>query len=363
MISRGMITASWPGSSRRSDRNPPKEVYLNRKGPAIALAAAVVLAGLPAAGGAFRRTLPPDVKDITIVVTDSGLGGLSIMAEAAVRLKESGAYRKVRLIFFNALFTNDGGYNSLPSRAEKIRVFGNVLKAIEKRYAPDLILVACNTLSVLLSDTPAAATARAPIRGIVEPGAALLAAAWKKNTAAWVLLFGTETTIAEGAHRARLMELGVPQEKIVVQSCPELASYIESSPDGENTALLISSYVDEALARLPVPPPPVVAGLVCTHYGYAADLWPAAFAEKRIDVRGIINPNGSLAEAVVPPGSKKLFDRTNIEARVVSMVEIAESKRAALSSRLALRSAEVAAAFRAYERVPELFEGPAGPKK
>ena len=47
----------------------------------------------------------------------------------------------------------------------KIRVFGNVLRAIEKRYSPDLILVACNTLSVLLPDTPAARSARRRGRG------------------------------------------------------------------------------------------------------------------------------------------------------------------------------------------------------
>lgn len=301
--------------------------------------------------------------ETTIVVTDSGLGGLSVMAEAAARLKESGAYRRVRLIFVNALFTEDGGYNSLPTRAEKIRVFGNVLRSIESRYSPDLILVACNTLSVLLPDTPAAREARAPIRGIVEPGAGLLAEAWKKNPAAAVLLFGTETTIAEGAHRARLVELGVPGDRIVAQACPELASYIEDAPDGENTALLISSYVDEALARSPTPPPPVVAGLVCTHYGYAESLWKSAFADKKIDVRGLVDPNGSLARAVLPPGATKRFDRTAVEARVVSMVGIAENKRTALGARLALRSPEVAAALRACERVPGLFEGPSRPGK
>ena len=334
---------------------------VSKRRPVLLLILTVFLAISAAAGG--DRRLPPDAGEITIVVTDSGLGGLSIMAEAAARLKESGTYRRARLIFFNALFSNDGGYNSLPSRAEKIRVFGNVLRSIEKRYSPDLILVACNTLSVLLPDTPSARSARAPIRGIVEPGATLLAAAWKRSPSASVLLFGTETTIAEGAHRARLVALGVPGDKIVAQACPELASYIEDAPAGENTALLISSYVDEALARLPAPPPPVLAGLVCTHYGYAATLWTAAFAEKKIDVRGILDPNGSLAEAVVPAGAARRFDQTVIEARVVSMVEIAEHKRAALGDRLALRSPEVAAAFRAIERVPDLFEGPAGAKK
>ncbi len=300
---------------------------------------------------------------VTIVVTDSGLGGLSIMAEAAARLKESGIYRRVRLVFFNALFANDSGYNSLPERADKIRIFGNVLKSIENRYSPDLVLLACNTLSVLLPDTPAARTARSPIRGIVEPGAELLAEAWKKDPAAAVLLFGTETTIAEGAHRARLMALGVPADKIIAQPCPELASYIENATDGENTALLISSYVDEALAQLPIPAPPVLAGLVCTHYGYAAGLWAAAFAERKIDVRGILDPNTRLAEAVLSPGAVKRFDRTDIEARVVSKVEIAERKRAALGDWLDRRSPEVAAALRSYTLQPDLFDWALAPKK
>ncbi len=301
--------------------------------------------------------------ETTIVVTDSGLGGLSVMAEAAARLKDSGAYRRVRLIFVNALFTEDGGYNSLPARAEKVRVFGSVLKSIENRFSPDLILVACNTLSVLLPDTPEARAARAPIRGIVEPGALLLAEAWKKNPAASILLFGTETTIAEGAHEARLRALGVPAGRIVAQACPELASYIESDPAGEDTGLLIDSYLDEALARLGTPAPPVVAGLVCTHYGYAADLWRSALAARRIDCRALVDPNARLAEAALPPGAARRFPATVIEARVVSMIRIPEEKRNGLAAGLALRSPETAAALRTAERIPGLFQGPDKPAR
>jgi glutamate racemase len=331
------------------------------KTKAVFLAAAcTVLCGL-LEGVPVRSSAERDV--VTIVITDSGLGGLSIMAEAAARLKESGVYRLARLVFFNALFANDSGYNSLPARSEKIRIFGNVLRAIDGRYSPDLVLVACNTLSVLLPDTPAAKAARSPIKGIVEPGVELMAEAWKKCPAAAVILFGTETAISEGAHRAGLLARGVPADKIIAQPCPELASYIENGPAAEESGLLIASYVDEALAQLEIPAPPILAGLVCTHYGYAGDFWAAAFAERKIDVRGILDPNSRLAESVIPAGSKKRFDRTDIEARVVSMVEIAEGKRAALGGRLARRSPEVAAAFRAYERVPLLFEWIPAPNK
>ncbi len=333
---------------------------MKRTKAAIPAAVLAILCGWTG-GGLFRSSSQKD--DVTIVVTDSGLGGLSVMAEAAGALKESGVHKRVRLVFFNALFADDSGYNSLPARADKILILGNVLRAIEKRYDPDLVLVACNTLSVLLSDTPAARTARFPILGIVEPGAELLAEAWRTCPAAAVILFGTKTTIAEGAHRARLMALGVPGDQIIDQPCPELASYIENGPAADETALLMAFYVGEALARLPSPAPPVIAGLVCTHYGYSRDLWATAFAERKLDVRGILDPNPRLAEAVGTSGAVKRFDRTEIEAHVVSMVEITENKRAALGEWLARRSPEVAAAFRAYERVPDLFDGRPGRKR
>jgi hypothetical protein len=41
-------------------------------------------------------------EDITIVVTDSGLGGLSVAADVTERLKDSGIFRSARIIFFNS---------------------------------------------------------------------------------------------------------------------------------------------------------------------------------------------------------------------------------------------------------------------
>jgi len=42
--------------------------------------------------------------DVAIVVTDSGLGGLSVAADLAARLPESGVFRNARIVFYNALF-------------------------------------------------------------------------------------------------------------------------------------------------------------------------------------------------------------------------------------------------------------------
>ncbi len=111
--------------------------------------------------------------------------------------------------------------------------------------------------------------------------------------------------------------------------------------------------MDEATAGLPQPPPPLLAGLVCTHYGYSRDLWAAAFAEKGLAGVKILDPNAKLAEWLVPQGAKRRFDKTDITARVVSMVDIPQAKRDKLAAWLERVSPVVAAALRAAEIRPE----------
>ena len=50
-----------------------------------------------------------------IVITDSGLGGLSVLGELERRIKENPIFENAELIFFNALFSPDYGYNSMKS--------------------------------------------------------------------------------------------------------------------------------------------------------------------------------------------------------------------------------------------------------
>ncbi|MDD8027792.1 MAG: aspartate/glutamate racemase family protein [Acidobacteriota bacterium] len=300
-----------------------------------------------------RKGLVPD--SITIAVTDSGLGGLSVMAEAAARLREAGLYRRVDLVFFNALFSNDSGYNSLPTRQEKIRVFDAALRGLEKAVRPDLILVACNTLSVLLPDTPFAQKTKIPMHGIVEPGVEMFKRALDEKPEARLLLFGTETTIAEDSHRHKLQAAGIPAGRIIVQACPELAGRIEDDWRGDDAGLLISAYVDEATAGLPQPPAPLLIGLACTHYGYARDLWTAAFAERGLNDIRILDPNPELAAGLVPRDTGRRFDKTEISARVLSMVDIPGNTRDSLAAWLDHISPEVAAALRSAEIRPSLF--------
>jgi len=188
---------------------------------------------------------PPDLdplfgkRQVMIAVTDSGLGGLAIMAEAAARLKEAKVFEKVDLLFFNALFSNESGYNSLKTRAEKIFIFDSALESLEKNYRPDLILIGCNTLSVLTQETSFSKRAKIPVIGIVDAGVGMFIKALKANPAASLILFGTETTIGEEEHKRKLMKAGIPEKRITVQACPELANYIENGYQSDDTGLLI----------------------------------------------------------------------------------------------------------------------------
>src|SRR5512139_1143895 len=122
-----------------------------RKSPfSIVLCLAAVLAVLAGAAAPPRPdNSAPDPalerflkkKRVTIAVTDSGLGGLSVLGEAAVRMKKAGTFEAVDFIFYNALFSAEGGYNSLGTRGEKIAIFQSALGGLEKRYRPDLILI------------------------------------------------------------------------------------------------------------------------------------------------------------------------------------------------------------------------------
>ncbi|MDQ3279984.1 MAG: hypothetical protein M3Q69_01060, partial [Acidobacteriota bacterium] len=109
-----------------------------------------------------------------ILITDSGVGGLSVVAYAERFVRTHGVHEPVHFTFANAAPANDYGYNSMRSREEKIETFDRFLRNVNARFEPDSIYVACNTLSVLLPDTPFFTNAPVPVQGIVETGATLL---------------------------------------------------------------------------------------------------------------------------------------------------------------------------------------------
>jgi glutamate racemase len=292
-------------------------------------------------------------EEITVVITDSGLGGLSVMDNIAKKMRGSKCFKKVNLIFVNALFDINAGYNALKTREEKIKIFSNVLEGIEKHYHPDVIMIACNTLSVVYKETDFVRNSKTPVLGIVEPGVRLIEKKLASDNNSDVIILGTETTIEEGSHRKALLEKKIADERIITMACPQLQSYIEQDPAGEETEMLISAYLNEALEKLPVKHGDVFISLNCSHFGYSTDLWKKAFSKTPYKLGGILDPNLIMGDRLMDDSILKRFPDTKISYQVVSKVELLNEK--AMFNIFRVVSPELAEALKNYSTIIDLF--------
>lgn len=286
-----------------------------------------------------------------IVITDSGVGGLSVCAYAERFVRMHGVREPVRLTFANAAPANDYGYNSMPSRDVKLQTFDRFLTNVTKRFAPDSIYVACNTLSVLLPDTPFFQHGRVPVKGIVATGAQLLLRELDANRHSTAILFGTQTTIDAGAYPRLLAAGGVDPARIVSQACPGLADIISEDREGTRTRSAIASWVRAAIEKMPARGTPVVAYLACTHYGYRTDLFASAFAEEGIDAK-VINPNERAVDDLFGNGGD---DSREVAVDFVTRYAIPDTTIAALSWFLGDISPRTVAAMKNFVLIPDLF--------
>src|SRR5689334_16944772 len=269
-----------------------------------------------------------------ILITDSGVGGVSVVAYAERFVRTVGFTEPVHLTFANAAPANDYGYNSMPSREAKIETFERFLRNVKERYAPDMIYVACNTLSVLRPD----------LNGIVETGVRLLVGELTPGSVA--IIFGTQTTIDSGAYPRLLRERGIDASRIVSQACPGLADTISEDREGSKARAEIEKWVHTAVSKMPDRSAPIVACLACTHYGYRKDLFAAALG------RGtVINPNESAVG--------DLFDRTcgnhDVEVDFVTRYALPATTVDTLSWLLLDISPRTVDAMRQFQHVPDLF--------
>jgi glutamate racemase len=287
-----------------------------------------------------------------ILITDSGVGGLSVVAYAERFVRTHGLREPVRLTFANAAPANDYGYNSMPSHEEKIATFERFLRNVTERFAPDSIYVACNTLSVLLPETPYCADAAIPIRGIVETGASLLLRALQSDPSSVAMIFATQTTIDSGTYARLLVERGIEPSRIVSQACPGLADTISEDREGMKTETEIRRWTGIAIEKMQRAGAPVVAALACTHYGYRKDLFAAAFAEAGI-VANVLNPNERAVDDLFDEQSDGPY--RDAEVRFVTRYAIPDATVEALTYFLSPISPRTVAAMRNFEHIPDLF--------
>lgn len=237
-----------------------------------------------------------DKKQITLLVTDSGLGGLSVCAGMAARFADDARYDRIQLVYFNAWPEQYKGYRHYPDPADRPRVFHNALAAMAK-YNPDHIYIACNTLSVIYPFTRFAKKTQIPVTGIVGHGVQMIYNALTLNPSACAVIFATPITIHENNHKTALVEQGIDPERIITQGCLNLAGKIERAPFSDEVKMLIDENAGQAAQKLKNKWDTVYAGLCCTHFGYCKNIFKNALARHTHRKVEILNPNEAMIDA------------------------------------------------------------------
>jgi glutamate racemase len=304
-------------------------------------------------------------RDAHIVITDSGLGGLSICALLEQGLRVAAPSRSIRLTYVNAWPFEDRGYNDLADAGERARVFDAALARIAQ-MEPDRILIACNTLSILY---PLTAFSRQPVvqvHGIVDAGVDFFVDRLAGNTASSIVLLGTKTTIESGVHKARLEQRGIDSRRIAAVSCHGLAGAIERDVDGPRAAEIIGDCAARAASAAPAGDG-LLLGLCCTHYGYVSARLVDAVARRTSRRVLALDPNerlvsslladaaffGGAGRAAAPLPRESPLGTVSVE--LVSKVTLSETARTSIARLVEPISPATAGALLSYAHVPDLF--------
>lgn len=286
------------------------------------------------------------------MITDSGLGGLSVCAGLEQALSNNKQGRGIELLYINATPDDRIGYNSLKTQQERIHLFDRFLKAAYSRYTPDEIVIACNTLSVIYEATDFARQAKLQVKGIVDAGVSLCNSSYAEHPDHHLIIFATETTTETGTY-PRL--ISAYPSVVVAQECPELAHAISNDASGEACKKLLKIYVKEAMDHFHHKPQHVFAFLGCTHYGYQAEIFKSLIEKQGCQCQ-ILNPNDLLVEQLVStiPSSTSV-DETPLSIRFVSRYAIPQAEIDSMESYLEDTAPLTLAALHGQIVVPDLF--------
>jgi glutamate racemase len=292
-----------------------------------------------------------------ILITDSGVGGLSVCAYAEQFLRTHDVGQSVKLTYVNASPKNDFGYNSMGSREEKIENFDRFLNIISAEYSPDSLYIACNTLSVLFPDTKFSRIERVPVRGIVETGVNRLLRDLDRFPRSMVAIFGTVTTIEEGTYQNLLKHHGIDEDRVISQACPSLADTISEDRQGSSAKRKIEGYVDAAIEKTTLPVAHHLTYLACTHYGYRKGYFAETFEERGINT-DVLNPNEFVIDDIFGKYGRKTDKKDgehDVEIEFITRYEIPETALETIAFFLDDISPKTVRAFTNYTRLPDLF--------
>jgi glutamate racemase len=169
-----------------------------------------------------------------IGVFDSGVGGLTVLAELRRRLPSEAT-----------LYLGDNARTPYgPRPADEVRQF--TLQAVDWLLAQDikLLVLACNTATARA--LPAVrARSSVPVLGVVRPGAVSAAAATRSRR---VGVIATAGTVESGAYHHAIVEAD-PDISVAQVACPELVPMVEAGIlDGRRAETVLRAYLEPLVA-------------------------------------------------------------------------------------------------------------------
>ena len=301
-----------------------------------------------------------------LVITDSGLGGLSVCAKLMNLLEEADSEKTnwpnvdLKITYINAAPSNELGYNDMPSKSEQISTFKNFIQNIEKYLSPDLIFLACGTLSVLLKKLDLRQFLTNKIEGIIPIGTKLLLNGLNVNHNSKTILFGTPTTISTKIFQNQLLKNGISNERIITQACPNLASKISNDFEGAEVSKLIHKFVKKTLRNIPNDKIPLIVFLGCTHYIYRENLFYHSFSLEGFKNINILNPNFAsalyLRDLVFLEKKKLKLERNKISLEFITPYAIPEQEEKTLTKLINPVSKNTSSALQNAIICPELIK-------
>ena len=283
-----------------------------------------------------------------IIVTDSGVGGLVFTAELAKRLKANAYFAELELIFINCRPSETQGFQDLASDEERSQIFSQALFAMQDKYSPDLIIIACNSLSAIYKDTCFAQKTKIPVKGIIEAGTQGVSDLLTDNEELNIIMFATTSTVNFGIHKQQLMEFDFASERLSYQACHALPQLI-SCGDKIEIEKSVNHFVDKAFKQ--VGEKAFALALFCTHFTYARDVFEQATRRYPNFSGQIIDPNLALVDLVLNNYQEKCFEGTDLTVKVISQVKISEQTKNFISSFLSQISLETVQALVSYENL------------
>lgn len=289
-----------------------------------------------------------------LVVTDSGFGGLSIVALLEQYLDCKSAAGPREIIYVNAAPANEVGYNDLTDRVEKLNLFNQVLINIQSKLNPDRVLIACNTLSVFLDEILIQENLAVPTLDVVTEGTKVIIELLAPCPQSTLLFFATETTIDEGRYQKRLSQFGISEERLFFQICPGLATQISNDLRGEETFNKIRVFVEKAIAKVSQTPQLAAVYLGCTHYSFRENLFVRALQEMGVAAR-MLMPNLRIVNQLVATQANLFEQPQPPSIRFISRYLLPQREVQTISQFLAPTAPKTARALCSYEYIKDFF--------